>query len=218
MLSKQQVFSILLSISVVLSLSNVIDSHYYNHNSYYFSNRDVFRIIETKDERGFAQWLRTYPDVNIRNNQGQTPLMVAARLQHRLFVERLLDAGALKYLIDDYGMTARDYALQAERSVSYVSSNVGSDIATAVVAGAAIGLCAYGLYSWLSDSDVNLSVNYNSYDHNYYNGCPVCHGYVGYTTDPYALYCSDCYYQYTHRYNYGYQPSVSITISDFLRF
>lgn len=213
MLSKRQVLSVLFFCSVVSFLYQSTNPDFY-HNGHYYSDREVFRMIEAKDERGFNDWLRTLPDVNIRNFDGQTPLVVAARLQHRTFVQRLLDAGANRYLVDRWGKTARDYALEVEKPYGCnqscsSSSSTAADVVGAVVAGAAVGVCAYALYSLLSDdcdtsvAVIPVPVAYPSYSYynsdSYYNRCSVCRGYIGYTCDPLSIYCSTCYKKYQQR-------------------
>ena len=79
MVSKQKLFSVLLLLSGLSFVSNSIQSAY---QSYYFSNKEVFQIIETKDDYRFNQWMRSRPNVNIFNEYNQTPLMIAAQVQN----------------------------------------------------------------------------------------------------------------------------------------
>lgn len=193
MISKSKFLSILVLFCSVSFISHTVQSHYRSH---YFSNAQVFHIIETRDEQGFDAWLRTYPNVNIFNIHNQTPLMIAAQLQHYSFVASLLQAGAIKGYVDNFGKTARDYSLIAEsyynKPVSHVSTySDSSTVWSAVRTGVAAGLCTYALCALLEEA-CKQSVRV---DH-YYDYCAKCSNYVGYTTDPLELYCSSCYRAY----------------------
>jgi len=210
MISKQNFLSALLLFSGVSFVSNLIQSSYQSH---YFSSREVFCIIENKDERGFDAWMRTYPEVNIFNQHNQTPLMIAAQMQMHSFVTRLLDAGAYKYYVDNFGRTARDYALIAEGNYdnsSYSSSSDSSQFWSAVGTGIVAGLCAGALYGLCKESDnASLHVSYSLYGDHYYDYCAKCSSYVGYTTDPLSLYCSTCYRAYCKQQAVVHSPYLS---------
>lgn len=209
MVSKQKLFSVCLFLFSFVSNSHIVQSSYHSH---YFSNAEVFRLIRTKDEYRFNQWMRTYPEVNIFNECGQTPLMIAAQLQHFSFVTRLLDAGALRHYVDCFGYTARDYALRAEnRQIS--SPDLLGAVSTGIVVGALVGLAAYAL----SDADVVARYDVAYQDHNdSYDYCMKCHCYMCYTVDPQELYCNSCYHEYKKQQNaYNSSPS-SCRMSDLL--
>jgi len=194
MISKRQLLPILFFCSTI-SLSFTTVQPYYQR---YFSNHEVFQIIRTNNRFQFDEWMRLYPQVNIYNEYGQTPLMIAAQLQHNYFIQRLLDAGAYRSSVDNFGKTARDYALQAEGYYVSPSSN-SSDALTAVGVGAAFGLCAYVAYELckeIDDSTVTVSYNYNGRSYNTYEYCTKCNYCFDYTTDPQKLYCNSCYRSY----------------------
>ncbi len=192
--------------------SNTIQSSYKSH---YFSNWEVFHIVETQNERKFDAWMRSYPNVNIFNVHNQTPLMIAAQLQNHYFVTKLLDAGAYKYYVDNFGKTARDYALIAEGSYDKVMlPSDSSNVLSAVGAGIAAGLCTYALCTLFqkSASEPILRADSSSYYY-YYDYCAKCSAYVGYTADPLQLYCSSCYRAYCKQqqvYN-SYQSSYRMS-------
>lgn len=216
MLSRLKFISRLFLVSSVVFVSNTIQPSYYSR---YFSNWEVFHIIETKDERGFNAWMSTYPNVNIFNAHNQTPLMIAAQLQHYSFVTRLLDAGAHKYYVDNFGKTARDYALIAENyynsSLSSSSSSDSSDFWGAVGAGVAAGLCTYALCALYQEAaNTSVHVSYSLHGDHYYDYCAKCSAYVGYTTDPLQLYCTSCYRAYSKQQQAYNSYSSSYRISD----
>lgn len=201
MISKERIFLAFFLLSNLCFTSHKIQSYY---TARYFSDWEVFQIIKTKDDRGFNEWMRSRPQVNIFNEFRQTPLMIAAKLQHTSFVLRLLDAGANRHYVDCFGKTARDYALEAE-SLSY-NQNVSvppvacsgddfwSNLGAGLAVGAAARLAAYAIYG-LFDAleDVSVSVQYDTSSYNSYDYCMRCHSYIGYTSDPKALYCHNCY-------------------------
>ena len=167
------VFGLLCSMPVV--------SSYYGP---YFSDSEVFSIVERQNNHNFDRWLSTYPNVNIFNSYGQTPLMIAAKKQNRYFTQRLLDAGAYRYYVDCFGKTARDYALESE--YSYCAPSV----VDAVIAGAAVGACAYVLYKLATSDAVEISVSNDL-------KCPNCHYY--------SCHCYPSYPKVVHHYHS--QPS-----------
>ena len=216
MISNRAVLSMAL---LFFSLSLVSHSVQSSYSSHYFSNWEVFRFIETKDERGFDAWMRTYPQVNIFNEYDQTPLMIAAQLQHYSFVIRLLNAGADKYCVDNFGKTARDYALIAERyyNASSLLSSPSSRFWESVDTGVAAGLCAYALCVLHHSADTtSIHTHYPVYGDHYYDYCTKCSSYVGYTTDPLQLYCTSCYQAYWKQQQAYNSYSSSSRMSDYL--
>lgn len=217
MISNRKFLSVLFLFSSLSSVSKI----YTHYQSHYFSNWEVFHIVETKDERGFDAWMSTRPNVNIFNAHNQTPLMIAAQLQHYSFVTRLLDAGAIKSYVDNFGKTARDYSLIAEGyyDKSLLVDSTASDSSNvwgAVGAGVAAGLCTYALCALLQEAS-NQPVHVTgafSYGHYCYDYCAKCSGYVGYTSDPLELYCSSCYRAYCKQQQAYNQYSSSYKISD----
>lgn len=207
MISKERIFLAFFLLSNLCFTSHKIQSYY---TARYFSDWEVFQIIETKDDRGFNEWMRSRPQVNIFNEYGQTPLMIAAKLQHTSFVLRLLDAGANRHYVDCFGKTARDYALEAE-SMSYNNVSVPpvacsgddlwSSIGTGLAVGAAAGLAAYAIYGLCEAlEDLSVSARYDNADYyNSYDYCMRCHSYIVYTSDPKALYCNNCYRIYCNQ-------------------
>lgn len=217
MISNRKILSVLLSVFSLSLISNTVQSSY---RSRYFSNWEVFHIIETKDERGFDAWMSTYPNVNIFNAHNQTPLMIAAQLQHYSFVTRLLDAGAIRSYVDNFGKTAHDYALIAEAyydtsAVSGSSSSHSSNVWSAVGASVAAGLCTYALCAMLQEaSNRSVYVTSSTSGNHCYDYCAKCSQYVGYTSDPLELYCSSCYRAYAKQQQAYYQYQNSYKISD----
>lgn len=55
------------------------------------------------------------PDVNLRDSDGKTPLMVAARYGTDEAVQKLLDAGAYSAAVDKAGLTAAAHARSSSR-------------------------------------------------------------------------------------------------------
>lgn len=157
--------------------------------SYHWYSWEIFEMVERNDIYAVESWLRSYPNVNIRNHFGQTPFMIAIKLQHYTIANRLLAAGADRYLRDDYGRTARDYAYDA--SISYQLTAPPSSDAHAIWAalgiGAVAGLAAYAF----SDNPSSWSVSYNSGDSSSYCNqyCPGC-GATLYADE--SFYCRGC--------------------------
>lgn len=214
MVSNHKIFSGLLFFTSFLFNSNIVQSSYRSH---YFSNWEVFHIVETKDERGFDLWMSTRPQVNIFNAHNQTPLMIAAQIQHASFVTRLLNAGACKSYVDNFGKTARDYALIAENYyykplTTVSSSNESSSFWSAVGVGVAAGLCTYALCALCEDAAKDSDC-FVSFDNSRYDYCTKCSSYFGYTVDPLALYCSSCYRAYCGQKK-SYNPQRLSRISD----
>ena len=202
MISNRKILSALFILSSLSITSNIQPSSRYH----YFSNKEVFQIIESRDERGFDLWMRSHKNVNIFNSYNQTPLMIAAQLQLYSFVTRLLDAGAYKHYVDDFGKTARDYALIAEgyyNSPSYSSSSNSGNFWGAVGTGVAAGLCAaalYGICKEVADAPAVTTSVYVGYHNNAYDYCSKCGSVVEYyQNDPQSLYCNGCYYDYCNQ-------------------
>ena len=182
--------------SVTLFIASLLGSELAQANCYrYVSNYDLFRAIKNDDYYTFTDWLYSYPDLNIRNSQGRTPLMVAAQYKNYRFYNMLLDAGAHRYLVDYAGKTAANILYKAERPVVVTTSSSGGDVLTSVGVGLAAGLCAYAL----SGSDVSVGVRYDyapydyapsvvNYESPLYGYCPSC----GISLH-YSAYCDCCY-------------------------
>jgi hypothetical protein len=77
-----------------------------------FKDFDTFRLarlmIREYEEEG---WI----DLNIANNKGETPLMLAAKAGLYDFVDRLMDTGANPFARDNEGRWALDYARMQEK-------------------------------------------------------------------------------------------------------
>lgn len=155
----------------------------------YYASWEVFERVERNDVYAINQWLRSYPYVDIRDNVGQTPFMVAVRLGHYTIAKKLLNAGANKYAVDNFGRSVRDYAYEVYSSYpsSYTVSSDASTVLTALGVGALVaGLAAYAL------SDNTMSVSYNGYYDSYDRYCPGC-GASRYSGE--SLYCDYCRYR-----------------------
>ena len=214
MIFNRKHFSILF---IFFSLSFIYNSTKSYYSNYYFTDYEVFNIIYKNDEYKFNKWIQSNPNVNIFNENRQTPLMIAAKLQNFSFVLRLLEAGANRYYVDVFGKTAKDYSLQAEACHNYSSSHCSdnsdgfwSSFLTDIAVGAAAGITAYSLYL-LFDSEYN-NYNYFDYDTTYHNySCMKCGSSIYYPiNDPKELYCNTCYQKYcylksiydNHSFNY----------------
>ena len=191
------------SFSSTLFFLSAITLSFTTVQSYYFSNYEVFKIIKKNDSIGFDQWMRTYPNVNIFNKYGQTPLMIAAKNHNDYFIQSLINSGARKHYIDDFGYTAIDYAKSVDtlhtKSSQAHSSYTNSTLA-ALGVGIAAGILTYGICELLSDSDASISYTYSSPDYYVDNYCTKCDRYIRYTKDRDKLYCNNCYNDYCNRH------------------
>lgn len=75
----------------------------------------------------FEKQLKNKSDINIngRNSQGKTALILAAENGHYEIVRRLLRAGADYTCVDKFGMTAKDYLDKKTKKIVPNSQGIG---------------------------------------------------------------------------------------------
>ena len=73
---------------------------------------DIFQAVEVNDKVAVRQWLRSKPNVELLNEQGQSLLHVAVQAGNRTLVKDLLKKKIDVNLIDQFGKTAMDYAVE----------------------------------------------------------------------------------------------------------
>lgn len=73
---------------------------------------DIFYEIAQGNKKAIKSWLKSKPDLSIRNSEGQTVLVVAALTGQREVVKMLVKAGAVVNAIDNVGKTALDHAVE----------------------------------------------------------------------------------------------------------
>lgn len=71
----------------------------------------LFQAAKTGDAFAIIDAIKRNAPLNIQNDQGYTPLIVAVMNGHQAAVEALVVAGALVSIKDNAGKTALDYAL-----------------------------------------------------------------------------------------------------------
>lgn len=77
-------------------------------------NQLLFNAALTGNESLVIDVVKRNVQLNIRDNQGYTPLIVAVLYGYQNVVEALVLAGADLYIKDNAGRTALDYALQGK--------------------------------------------------------------------------------------------------------
>ncbi len=77
-----------------------------------FQASDIFKAIESKNQRVIQSWLKYNPDIEMVNDQGQTVLMKAVLAENKSLVRTLLKKGVSVNAIDQFGRTALDYAVE----------------------------------------------------------------------------------------------------------
>jgi uncharacterized membrane protein len=73
---------------------------------------DIFYEIAQGNNKAVKAWLKTKPDLSIKNEQGQSVLHVAALRGDRNLVKMLIKAGVVINAIDASGQTALDLAIK----------------------------------------------------------------------------------------------------------
>lgn len=79
-----------------------------------FQPADIFKAIEANNKKEIKSWLKNNPDVDLVNDQGQTVLMKAVREGNKTLVALLLNLKAPVNVIDVFGKTALDYAVELQ--------------------------------------------------------------------------------------------------------
>ena len=73
---------------------------------------DIFYEIARGNKKSIKTWLKSKPDLSIRNDKGQTVLAVAALTGQRDLVKMFVKAGAVINAVDSEGKTALDHAVE----------------------------------------------------------------------------------------------------------
>ncbi len=75
---------------------------------------DIFKALEINDKKIMRAWFKQSDDcMNVVNQDGQTPLIVAVKKNKRSLVKKLLKRGAFVNQKDNSSQTAMDYAVLA---------------------------------------------------------------------------------------------------------
>lgn len=78
---------------------------------------DIFQAIINDDQVAVQLWLDSKPNLNIRNQYGQTVLIQAVIYKKPEMIFAFLKAGVSKYAVDFHGKIAYDYAICMEREI-----------------------------------------------------------------------------------------------------
>lgn len=86
---------------------------------------DIFKAIESKNIKNVQKILKKVSSVDVYNQHGQTPLIVAVRVGSKSCMQLLLQYGVDINAVDAYGKTALDYAveLKMHHKVRYLAKN-----------------------------------------------------------------------------------------------
>lgn len=172
----QKILTVIICLIGSLHISNSLQSYPSYSYSTYFSSEQVFDMVLYNDVYGIELWLRNYPYVDIRNYAGQTPFMLAVRLQHYSIAKLLLLAGANRYATDDMGRNAYGYAYDYYHT-GYCNQTPPSLDASTVLTSLGIGVAA-GLVAY--------AINNSNTEKGYCPGCGMTR-YVGE-----SMYCDSC--------------------------
>ncbi len=92
-----------------VAIALLVSSLFIRAESY---DSNIFLDINYKDSRSISKWFKRKPDFNVINEQGQSVLIKAVQSGNRILVRRLLNKGVDVNIIDDFGKTALDYAIE----------------------------------------------------------------------------------------------------------
>gem|GEM_PF-906194 len=76
---------------------------------------DLFQAVESKNHKQINKLLKSNPDLDCLNIQGQTVLIKAVQTGNVTLVQRLLKKKAAVNIVDIYGKTALDYAVELNK-------------------------------------------------------------------------------------------------------
>lgn len=79
-----------------------------------FQASDIFKAIESKNNKEIRLWLKNNPDMTCLNDHGQTVLIKAVQSRNYNLVHKLLQRGVTVNSIDNFGKTALDYAVEMQ--------------------------------------------------------------------------------------------------------
>ena len=74
-----------------------------------FNNQDIFTYIKNNDIKSVKNYINSGYDLNIKNNEGETALIIASRNNNREIIELLLNYHADEFILNDNNDSFYDY-------------------------------------------------------------------------------------------------------------
>lgn len=117
-----------------------------------YAQENIFYDVSCRDKVAVKRWLATKPDLTIKNMSGQLILTTAVLSGNWEIVAMLIKAGAPINVIDQYGKTALDYAVERKQV------NIARKLVKLCKAGVAQAYNAVILKSWYKQRAIGFFV------------------------------------------------------------